>query len=74
MLGILDFLKLGKKEARFDPKKDRRGRTIANRQGCDTVPNEPFDCIVPPVRIEDERQAREIKQIYQSQKSTQDLN
>jgi hypothetical protein len=49
--------------------KDSHGRTIANRQGVDTVPNEPFDCLAPPIRYESKEQVDRVKQALEEKGS-----
>lgn len=56
---IRELFMTGPKSRRL--KKDRFGKTIANRQGCDEKPNEPYDCIAPPLRIETNEQKRAIQ-------------
>jgi hypothetical protein len=34
-------------------KRTDSGHVVANRQGIDEKPNEPFGCEAPPIRIED---------------------
>ncbi|MBD66332.1 MAG: hypothetical protein CME62_14065 [Halobacteriovoraceae bacterium] len=45
----------------YEPKKDNHGRAVANRRGVDTKPNEPFDSIAPPVRMDEEDKKRIIQ-------------
>ncbi len=34
-------------------KRSKNGHIKANRQGVDEIPNEPFGCEAPPIRVED---------------------
>lgn len=49
-------------------KRDSDGYVIANRQGVDVKPNEPFDCVSPAFRFDTEYEVKLANDKLKSQK------